>query len=518
MRPQRIAPVLITLVVTLIASAAMAGGLDGTVKLGGIFLDEEGDFSAVQETYNIYDGFAISQIHLLGTPNPRNYFMLDLSDINLDSRKGHFVYRMPGTLKLTGDFLQHRQVFSQDRAVTSSRKNWDVGAQYNPMKWLSLSGFVSQDVRDGDRLSFPVGTQSVLGTEYDNSLLTGQLTADFHSARRGGSISYRGSSFEDKLNETADRTGQVVSARLYAPAPFYEKWTSLVRGAYGKSEHSSSGLDYTLTNFQYTGIVEPLSALQFKYRFDANRIDNESTDLQTDRFQNDFDVTVFQPQWRLGAGYGYEMNDDDRSLTSYHSWRVGGAFHHRNIVNIKADYAGRVKTDTEELTLLKDIEAFKVRAKLDVRPIPDFVLGGGYSKREREFPDIAVKSEGDVVNAFGRYEYPGWGNISADYTYSDDAYKDLAGRFDTYGNTVTGRVEFERIKNVRLAGGATFLNVLGDLDIEKSMMFAEGSWSPIPNYHIEVMYNIYNYDDYILIDRYYTANVVRINLAYDLHL
>jgi len=83
---------------------------------------------------------------------------------------------------------------------------------------------------------------------------------------------------------------------------------------------------------------------------------------------------------------------------------------------------------------------------------------------------------------------------------------------------VTGRVDFERIKGIRLAGGVTYLNVRRDLDLEKSLVFAEGVYTLRDNYHLEVKYNVYNYDDYVLIDRYYTANVLRINVAYDLHL
>jgi hypothetical protein len=145
-------------------------------------------------------------------------------------------------------------------------------------------------------------------------------------------------------------------------------------------------------------------------------------------------------------------------------------------------------------------------------------VGGGYSKRERELPDIGVEVDGEVASAFGRYEYKGWGSLSADYSYTTDAYKDLAGGFDASSHIVTGRAEFARIRNLRLAGGGTYLDIGKDLDIEKSMFFVEGAYRVLRDYRLEVRYNMFNYDDYILLNRYYTANVVRINLAYDLHL
>ncbi len=47
--------------------------------------------------------------------------------------------------------------------------------------------------------------------------------------------------------------------------------------------------------------------------------------------------------------------------------------------------------------------------------------------------------------------------------------------------------------------------------------FVEGMYTVLDDYHIEVKYNRYEYDDFILLDRYYTADVVWINVAYDLH-
>jgi len=518
MRMTTITAICLTLTVMLAASAPAAGTLDGTVKLGGIIMNQSGDRSAVQETYNIYDGFSVARINLNGTFDPRHYFALDLRDINLDARRGDFVYRLPGTFKLTAGFDQHRQIFSPEGRVNSGRKDWKTNAQFTPNAWLGLSGGFNYLTRDGDRLPFPSGTLSALGNRYDNALKTGEVTAEVHKDRRGGAITYRASAFTDALAPAADRTGRVVSARLYAPSLFYDKWTHLLRAAYGARELSNSDLEYTLANFQYTGVVQPVDAFRLRYSFDANRIDDEFSRLTTDRFQNDLDATYLYRYGQVSGGYGYETNDDDRALTRYHNWRVGTAFRHGKYVNAKVDYASRVKRDQEELTLLKDVEASQIRARLQVQPRDGVVLGGGYSKREREFPDLGVTVDGEIANAFGRYDYKGWGALSGDYSFSTDDYKDLAGGFHTESQFVTGRVEFERITHLRLAGGLTYMDIGRDLDIEKSIVFLEGEYALTSAYSVEIAYNAYNYDDYVLLDRYYTANVLRINVGYNLHL
>jgi hypothetical protein len=505
-----------TVIFMLAATTPWAATLSGTVRVGGIFLDEEGDRSTVQETYNVYDGFALSRIQLTGTFDPRSTFMLDLRDLNLDSRSGDLTYRMPGRFKLRAAYDQNRYVFDPGRGITSERKDWKLGLQFTPNRWLALSGDVGRVTREGERLAFPLGTVNALGDRYDNALLNAQVTADVRADRRGGGVSLRMSDYSDELNAAADRRGQVVAARLYAPMPFYDRWTNLLRGSYGTRELIDGGVEYTLSSAQYTAVVQPRDAYELKYAFDASRVDDTALDLQTDRFQNDFDLAWFHRYGRVNAGYGYETNDDDRTLTSYQSWRAGTTFRPDRRLTARVDYAGRVKKDQEELTLLKDVESSRIRARLEFRPVEQLTIGGDYAKRERELPDIQVSVDGAVTGAFARYELQGWGTLSADYSHAVDEYVDRLAGFDTQSDIVTARVEVGRIKNLRLASGVTYLDIGRDLDIEKSMVFVEGALKIADRYHLEVKYNVYNYDDYILIDRYYTANVVRIDLGYDL--
>jgi hypothetical protein len=109
----------------------------------------------------------------------------------------------------------------------------------------------------------------------------------------------------------------------------------------------------------------------------------------------------------------------------------------------------------------------------------------------------------------------GWGSVGVEYTWSLDAYDNRIDGFDAESNALTSRLYLERVKGVRLGGGVTYLKVVRDLDIEKSILFFEGEYTLRDSYHLELKYNVYNYDDYVLLDRYYTANIVWINVGYD---
>jgi hypothetical protein len=73
----------------LLSATVWAAEIDGTIKLGGVTLDEEaGDLSTMQEAFNIDEGFSVTQLRLNAKLSPRNYLTLNLREINLDSRKG----------------------------------------------------------------------------------------------------------------------------------------------------------------------------------------------------------------------------------------------------------------------------------------------------------------------------------------------------------------------------------------------------------------------------------------------
>jgi hypothetical protein len=503
------------------ASAVSAADIRGTVKLGGVIIDEDAgvedlsDLSVMQETYNIYEGFSVAQIKLNGTLSPKTYFTLSLNDINLDNRKSNLEFWVPGRFKFFGRYDENRQVFDPDRAVNSKRKNLRFGTWVAPVDWVKVSADYDYQTRDGQRLGFPAGTESELGSTYDYVLQTGRIEGEAARGSRAFAVAYDFSDFSDCSSEIRDRFGYVMSARLRTPDYFTNKVTHLLRAAYGKREIRNVDTDYTLMTFQYTGVAVPIRQVQVKYNFFANRTDDKSTRFKTDDFRNNFDATYFYPRGAVFAGYGYEMNDDDRFLTSYHTYRVGGSFRGPRDLTARVEYANRSKKDEEKLTLLKDVEMATFLAKLQASPIDDLVLGAGYKNREREFGDIDVESRGQSAEIYGRYSYGGWGSVGVEYAYSNDEYTNLIDGFVTETSVLTSRADFERVRGLRLGGGVTYLDVGGDLDIEKSIVFVEAEYALRDQYHVEVKYNVYNYDDYILRDRFYTANIVWINVAYD---
>ncbi len=501
-----------------LALPAAAETLEGTVKLGVITKDEDtSDVTAIQETVNIYDGFSVSQVALRGALGGGSTFRLDLEEMNLDSRRGYFNYRLQDRFHLTARYDRRRHLFDADGAVESEREKWMFGARVTPADWLRITGDYSRQTRQGDRLGYGAGFQSWLGDAYDYTFGTGRVEAEARQGARAFAVGFETSSFEDAQVAAADRTGNVFSARANLPCVLWPgKLSHYLRGTLGEQKLDQGGLAYTMSTFQYVGVARPIRPFQLDYRFYGSRVKDDATSLQTDEVRNDFDLTWHHGHGKVFGGFGYFTNDNEKSLTSDDVWRIGTVVGDGKVFKGKVSYASSEKTDTENLTLLKDVEASRLRLSLDVTPGDKATFGVSYIDHDRSFPVIGVESSGFRYAADGGYRLAGLGSLNLTYSYSDDEYHDLAGSFQADNHAVTGRLDIDRFRDLKLSAGLTYLDIGKDLDIEKSILMFAGEYALQDDYFVEVKYNVYNYDDFILLDRYYTANVVWVNVGYKL--
>ena len=502
----------------LAAPSVRAGNVDGTVKVGGIIKDEHlGDVSAVPETYNIYEGFSVSQVDLRARLGSRNYFHLDLREVNLDSRKGLFTYRVPNLCSLTVRHDQHRQLLDATGGTSSMRRDWRFGLKVTPTRSLRLVADYGRQTRRGWRVGYPAGTASFLGNTYDYTLQTGRFEVEGRHAGYSLTLGYELSRFEDDAMAAAKRRGGVFSVRLQGHGPVLpDRLTHVVSASFGTQELEAAGLKDKTSSVQYLGMFRALPELQFNYRFSFGRVEAASTGQQTDNFRNDFDLTWYHRYGSLYGGYGRVTNDDYTALTSYDVWRIGGNATVAGKTKLKVGYATSAKTDQNERTLLRDIDAHRFDASVQSQVTPALTLGASFADRTREYPIIDVKAVGRRYGAFGRLAEDGLGAVSVDYTYSDDDYRDRVSGFRADNHAVSGRVDIEKIRDLRLSAGVTWLDIGKDLDIEKSILSFSGQYDFLDDWFVEAKYNIYNHDDFIVVDRYYTANVIWLNLGYRL--
>ncbi len=517
---QRLA--ILSLIALVAASSVSAREIDGTINVSGVVINETGNQALVQERYNLYDNVALG-LHLRGSIANQNTFALRLESINLDNRAGSLVYNVPTLLRVTSRYRQHRQLFEHPGAVESLRKSWNTGVRVTPNNWLQLSGNYGLTTRGGSRVGFPLGVNSVLGSEYDYRLHTARFAAQARRGAGGLYLAYDLSAFEDNQLDDAKRGASVISAGAYGPDPFISRLTHAVRGSLGSSDVKNFDSDYMLRTIQYTGTAGPLWRFSTRYRFYASQVEESATDFTTDNYIHDVDLTYAHRFGNVTGGYGYEVLDDDRRLTDYQTFRAGLLLHTpERRVKVRARYANRTNDDIENLTLLQETENENWSTNLDLRVTSDFTLSGSFADRSRKLPDIGVEIDGVRAAGSASYYYEYFGDIgvigatlAADYTFTDDEYVNRDGRYHIDSHFVGSRLNVQFEDTFSIGAGLSFLDVGQDLDIEKTIFSISTQYNVRDDYHVELKYNVFNFDDFVIAERYYTANVFWITLGYD---
>ena len=506
------------------AAADSTSVWNGQVRLGGVYKDETGDLSVMQETFNIYEGFSVSSLYLKGRFDPRNHLRLDLTDVNRDNRQGLFEYRRTGVARLYSRFDESRFIFDPAGATDANRRDWWTTLSLTPSKHVGLSGDYNLQTRRGGRIGYPDAVESSLGDAYDTDLHRWRVEAQGSSQGNvGGAIGYDGVKLADELNPLQERSGHVVSANLHVPGVFFHHLTHVVRASIGRNEQDNSGVGYDLKTIQYTGIFDPVSSLRLKYRFYGARVDDEALDNRTDRYVHDVDAVVRGGRVAtLSAGYGWEAWDDDRSLTTYDNFRASlGLRDPGGRVSGRLGWSTRNKDDDEDLTLLRDTEYARTEARVDATPMPALSVGARVADRTRKMPDIGAEASGRAASVYGRYQFDRGDDgatsstsVGVDYRYADDDYDNRVAAYRVKSHIVTGRVETNLYRRASAGAAVTYMSLEEDLDIEKSVLSFHVGYRFAGAYDVDVKYNAYNFDDYLVAGRFYTANVVWVNVGY----
>ena len=497
----------------------------GNLRAGGVVKDEEGDRSLVYETFNFHEGLTITKLFLNGRFNRNTHLHFDADNLTLDGRRGNIDLRRTGVGRFRSRYDESNYVFDPSGALETTRRDWWSSLSLTPRRWLWVSGDYGLQTKRGDRSGFPDGVESSLGTAYDTDLNRwhAQVQAS-HGSGVAGTFAYDGMAFSDALDARNDRDGAVFSANLRLPGVVYDRLTHVVRGSIGKSELPNAGISYDLATIQYTGVVAPWRPVRLKYRFYASQVEDDAQDNRTDRWIHDVDAEY---RWRaatLSGGYGWEGWDDDRSVTTYDNVRAALSLRHPDQkISGRVSYSARDKDDEEDQTLLRNTEYTRAEARVDSRPVSGVTLGGRVADRTRRMPDLGAEAEGLALSAYGSYRYERFGDtgviaatLGGDYRYADDDYDNAIGEYHVTSQFVTGRVALDFYERVTAVAAIHYITLDEDLDIEKSILSFEVGYRFRKVYDAMVKYNVYNYDDFLVAGRYYTANVVWIDFGYAL--
>ena len=481
------------------------------IKLSYSFFDQEGKRSTVEDVYNLYSGFALSQLGFGAAFNNGSFLNFNSANANLGNRNISLDFRRNNWLSFKVGHQESRFFFGENQE-NSERKTSSAIFWVSPLKALKLYADYSYQKKEGDRIAIIEDTPGVLGTRYDQFLQRGQVGVQLNSKRNFVSYSYRILDFDSRIDEAFDRRSNrhqvVVSSSM--PKDFYLSFQYLKDDA----ELKQSNLNLDTDLFTFAALYRAFRGFSLSGKFSYQSTDNEATALTSKVLKNSYNV-VYDFNKRIGieAGYEYERRKDEDGQNNLNSFLIGAKTLPRDNLRFKASYLKKERKDKDLSTLAGPYDSDNFLFNLNYKPVQKLTLDLKYQDRQRDNEEILTSTDSKGFTSFGSFVYND--RVGADATFSalNIEYQDTFGHFfnNTRNLLLSGWVK--PVAKLTLSGGFTYLRVKGDQDLSKEDVMVGAEYVLWKDFSAEFRYSQYNLDDYLLAPDYYTLNVFTISLS-----
>jgi hypothetical protein len=494
-------------------SVVSAQGGSGDLKIGYIYIDEEGNRSISQSSFNYYDGASISVENFHYRFKNGLRIRSSLQNINLDNRNLSFGLGKPGRFGVDINTNRYRRVYDFEGDSQTKRDMTGGNIWFNPSRYLkvyALGSFnsVSGEVSD---LFDPVIPGISEAIDYDRSKYG--VGARLKYGGRMFQAEYNTISYTDNLDESKNQSRKRVRLFGHFPVPDYE-WLTL-SGSLEKfeTEYDDTGFKLESTTARGSVTSELVRYLSATYVSYFTRAGSDRDFVETDNLAHLIYISYNPPQkFGLTAGYQYDINDDYADVVKADSYYLSGRLKPFEGIELNAVYGIRAEEVDEGARLVGDEDRarFKIQGKYHKPDIGSVKIGVESRSRindkldsEADFNRYFVQSNLNSLEYF---------IVSGGYSYSRGDYDNAGADFEFESQQVNLNINSREYRNLTGGFGLTYFRSKLDLDTESINLLFTGSYRFRGTQRAEITYRVFNFDDFLALDQYYTENIVEINL------
>ncbi len=529
MKTAKIRNTIIGATILLLVSVTSAGGeVDGTFGIGYTFLDQTGNRSVAAETYDIYEELGFSLLDLRYTTPKQYELTANLKNLNLANRDLRARFARPGRVSLSGQCRKARRIYDFDGQTRTYRSRRNFDAIIIPHRSVKFLGGYTQSDRDGSLLALEgapftdpgagPGSPGPLTVSEDYSVKTHYFGVQLRHEKKMLAARYRGSDFTDNLGVMDNRNNRRFRLRAFVPLPGYERLVFTGGFSTGKAKIEDRVFERT-ENAGWGGATWTAHPeWVFSYKLLFSRIDNKAEGLETDNAVSDLLVTKrFARKAELSMGYEFRSQDDLVDRTETNAFIFKGTVRPWARLRLRGQFAMAREDDTERTTLLGDEEITRHRCEARYDHPRGHQLTVGYRDRRRDYEDIGVEADFRTISTTLSINLPHWGRAWGSYAHSRGDYRNANEEYVFEQHVLITRAISQRYHHVQLNAGLTYLRSRLRADVEK-IIFSFSADIELPKAHrLIIEYNAFNYDDFAVSDRYYTANVVQVQIQKNLN-
>ncbi|MEW6051049.1 MAG: hypothetical protein AB1644_08330 [Candidatus Zixiibacteriota bacterium] len=505
-------------VLSVAGTAQSAGQGSGNVTLGYTFFDEEGSLAVNQETYNTYEGFGLSLNQWRYAFDNGMNLSAHLNNITLNNRRLRAMLSKPGLFSIAVQNNQYRRVYDFDGNRFTRRRTTGAQATFQPHKAVKLFGGFGLTEKFGNNFAVnaPIADTVVSQTDYSHS----SFNVGAQGSIRQGYLraEYRHFAFDDKTTANSDRNADNFVLTASANLPRYD-WVIVSAGYIYRVDKVDASTVELKTNQGWGGFKLYLpKQVVADYRLLYAVSDHVEPKLTTDNTVHTVSLGKNWPRYGgLRVGYEYRLSDNFTSKTSSNGFLANGWLRPTDRLNFNAQVAARSKTVKEGATLLGDEDITRHLVKAAYRDTLWGSISAQWQGRARSNDDINTKVDYNTLTTSLTLQRKEYGALTFIYSYYTGTFENRSDNVDyEFGDhVISGTVYPRGYRNFTGDFGATYYRSKKDNDVEKFNLNFGLTYSFMNDHHLVVRYNVFNYDDYLLRDAYYTANIVEVNLIKD---
>ncbi len=500
----------IMIVVAVTATAVAAGS--GEAKFGYTFLDETGNLSVDRSTFNDYQGAALSLENFRYNFKNGTYIRANLRNITLNNRNLTADFGKPGFYSLKLFHNQFRRIYDFDGGHATRRHVEGGSLSFYPVRYIEIFGGGSRMGRSGSTIDLfhPEPVPSGVPVDYKQTFFNGGARINYRGIMLVGE--YCGNQFRDKLVSSRDQDRKLGRLSATIPVPKYE-WVVL-QGGFRHFETKFKTSDFTISSNRGWGTAALALPKNFtvKYFFMLDRTSSDSDYTATDNIVHAaYAGYTYRQKAGVTVGYQHDLNDQYFKEYQGNSFYGSGWFKPMPLAELRAEYGNRKEDVKEGVRLIgnEDVNRLLISGKIRCKKGGSFAAK--FESRIRKNDDIGSKVTMNRATVdLGMSEK--CGTVSLGYSYSTGDYTNITQEFKFTDHMLYGDATTKEYRGVTLGAGATYYRSKRDLDVESFNVRFSGAYRFTDDLRLEAIYNAYNFDDFLVRDQYYTANIVEINL------
>lgn len=496
-----------------ISSFAFAAAGSGDVKVGYVYLDEEGNQSSYHPTFNLYEGPTISLDGFRYRFDSGILLRADLNNIILNNRDLHASVAKPGLFDLRASHNQFRRIYNFDGTSFTRRHNEGVQLSVTPIQYLKLFGGYAMMGRTGTSTDLfdPTPVDRTVDIDYERSYYNAGAQINYKGSMVQGE--YRGDNFTDNNDENFDQTRKEYRFNSVLACPRFD-WFTLIGGfRHFETEFDNTGFGISNNRGYGGGTLALPKNVSLKYIGILDRTSSDSDFVATDNMTHAGYASWERPQLvGFTVGYQYDVNDDFEDEIRNNSVFFSAFARPGKGFDLRGDYGTRKEEIEDGVRLLGNEDRSRVRFSVKYRNEKFGTLAFKMNSLIRKNEAIGSKVDMYRYAVDAGLNVGKYGHAAIGYAHSDGKFENRVENFEFQDHLVFGDVTTNEYKGITLGMGAQYYRSKRDLDVEHFNITAKAAYSFMKDYRLEAKYSAYNFDDFLVMDEYFTANVVELNL------